>query len=116
MAHDKFFGICENKCLVEIKPENIPGCAEVETYTTTISTSWTGSSAPYTQTVTVTGITSSDTPIVDVILSTTTSTALNQLEAWGCVSKIETETDSITVTCLEDKPTTAIPIQLKVVR
>lgn len=115
MAHDKFFGICENKCLVEIKPENIPGCAEVETYTATISTTWSGS-GPYTQTVTVTGITSSDTPIVDVILSTTTSTALNQLEAWGCVSKIETATDSITVTCLEDKPTTAIPIQLKVVR
>lgn len=92
------------------------GGASTKTYTATISTSWTGSSAPYTQTVTVTGMTSSDTPIVDVVLSSTTSTAKNQLEAWGCVSKIETATDSITVTCLEDKPTTAIPIQLKVVR
>ena len=25
MAHDHFYGICENKCLVEIKAENIPG-------------------------------------------------------------------------------------------
>lgn len=90
--------------------------ATAETYTATLSTTWTGSSAPYTQTVTVTGITSSDTPIVDVVLSTTTSTALNQLEAWGCVSKITTGTNQITVTCLEDKPITAIPIQLKVVR
>lgn len=90
--------------------------ATATTYTATLTTTWTGSSAPYTQTVTITGITSSDTPIVDVILSSTTSTALSQLEAWGCVSKIETATDSITVTCLEDKPITAIPIQLKVVR
>lgn len=115
MAHDKFFGIRENKCLVEIKPENIPGCAEVETYTATISTTWSGS-GPYTQTVDITGITSTDTPIVDLVLDSDTDIALNQLEAWGCVSKIETATDSITVTCLEDKPTTAIPIQLKVVR
>lgn len=92
------------------------GKAITNTYTATLSTSWSGSSAPYTQTVTVSGITSSDTPIVDVVLSTTTSTALSQLEAWGCVSKITTSTNSITATCLEDKPTTAIPIQLKVVR
>lgn len=92
------------------------GGASTETYTATISTSWTGSSAPYTQTITVTGITSTDAPIVDVVLSSTTSTALNQLEAWNCVSKIITGTNQITVTCLEDKPTTAIPIQLKVVR
>lgn len=92
------------------------GKAITKTYTATLSTSWSGSSAPYTQTVTVSGITSSDTPIIDVVLSSTTSTALSQLEAWGCVSKITTSTNSITATCLEDKPITAIPIQLKVVR
>ena len=91
------------------------GGASTETYTATIGTEW-SENAPYTQTVDVTGITSTDTPIVDVVLNSDTDTALNQLEAWGCVSKIETATDSITVTCLEDKPTTAIPIQLKVVR
>lgn len=88
---------------------------KIKIYTATISTSWTGSSAPYTQTITVTGITNADTPIVDVVLSSTTSTALSQQEAWNCVSKIETGTNQITVTCLEDKPTIAIPIQLKVV-
>lgn len=92
------------------------GKASTETYTATLSTSWSGDSAPYTQTVTVSGITSSDTPIVDVVLSTESETALSQLEAWGCVSQITTDTNSITATCLEDKPTTAIPIQLKVVR
>lgn len=88
----------------------------VADYFATISTNWTGISAPYTQTITVTGLTNMDTPIVDVVLSSTTSTALSQLEAWNCVSKIETGTNQITVTCLEDKPTIAIPIQLKVVR
>ena len=57
-----------------------------------------------------------DTPIVDVVLSSTTSMALSQLEAWNCVSNIETGADQITVTCLEDKPTVAILVQIKVVR
>lgn len=91
------------------------GGASTETYTATIGTEW-SENAPYTQTVTITGITGTDNPVVDLVLDSDTDTALNQLEAWGCVSKIETDTDSITVTCLEDKPTTAIPIQLKVVR
>ena len=91
------------------------GGASTETDTATIGTEW-SENAPYTQTVTITGITGTDNPVVDLVLDSDTDTALNQLEAWGCVSKIETETDSITVTCLEDKPTTAIPIQLKVVR
>lgn len=85
-------------------------------YTATLSTSWTGSSAPYSQNVTVTGIKSSDNPIVDVVLSSTTSTAKNQLEAWGCVSRITTSSNQITAYCLEDKPTTSIPIRLRVVR
>jgi hypothetical protein len=88
----------------------------VADYFVTISTNWTGSSAPYTQTITVTGLTNMDTPIVDVVLSSTTSMALSQLEAWNCVSKIETGADQITVTCLEDKPTVAILVQIKVVR
>lgn len=92
------------------------GSASVQNYTATIGTTWTGTSAPYTQTVSVAGITNTDTPIVDVVLSSNTETALAQLEAWGCVSKIETATNSITVTCLEDKPETSIPIVLKVVR
>ena len=98
------------------KLENLENRSASKIYTATLSTNWSGNSAPYTQTVTVTGILSDDSPIVDVVLSSTTSTALSQLEAWGCVSKITTGTDQITVTCLEDKPATAIPIQIKVVR
>lgn len=92
------------------------GASSTKIYTATILSGWTGSSAPYTQTVSVNGITSADTPIVDVILSSDTNTALSQLEAWGCISKISTGTNQITITCLENKPNISIPIQLKVVR
>ena len=85
-------------------------------YTATLSSSSWSSSAPYTQTVSVSGILSTDTPIVDVVLSSTTSTAISQIEAWMSVSKIETANGSITATCFEEKPTINIPIQLKVVR
>lgn len=77
---------------------------------------WTGDAAPYTQTVTVTGITTAMNPLVDVVLSDDTETALAQLEGWGYVSSIVTGAGNITARCLEDKPTVDIEIQLKVVQ
>lgn len=96
-------------------PKGDPG-ATVTTYTATIPMSGWSSTVPYTQVVSVSGILSSDTPIIDVNLSADTNTAITQLDAWACVSKITTSNGSLTVTCLEEKPTTNIPIQLKVVR
>ena len=95
---------------------NKPTIPTTALYTgTLLSSGWT-SSAPYTQTLSIQGILATDVPVVDVVLSSTTSTAISQTEAWSCVSKIETAADSITATCLEEKPTINIPIQLKVVR
>jgi|GEM_PF-1836750 len=86
-------------------------------YTATLlSSGWSGSAAPYTQTVSITGILATDTPIVDVVLDQSTSTAISQIEAWMSVSKIETADGSITATCFEGLPEIDIPIQLKVVR
>lgn len=85
-------------------------------YTGTLLSSGWSSSAPYTQTLSIQGILSTDIPVVDVVLSSTTSTAVSQLEAWSCVSKIETAAGSITATCFEELPAIDIPIQLKVVR
>lgn len=85
-------------------------------YTATLTSSGWSSSAPYTQTVSVSGILSTDTPIADVVLDVVTSTAMTQISAWMCVSKIETSNGSITATCFENKPEINIPIQLKVVR
>lgn len=90
--------------------------ATTNLYTATLLSSGWSSSVPYTQTVSVSGILSTDTPIADVVLDVVTSTAMTQISAWMCVSNIETADDSITATCFETKPEIDIPIQLKVVR
>lgn len=90
--------------------------ATTNLYTATLLSSGWSSSAPYTQTVSVSGILSTDTPIADVVLDVVTSTAMTQISAWMCVSNIETSNGEITATCFENKPEIDIPIQLKVVR
>jgi len=85
-------------------------------YTATLTTTWGGTSAPYTQNITVVGITSSDTPIISPVYSTDNATAILQKEAWNMIGKATTSTNTITFTCFEEKPVTSIPIQIKVVR
>ena len=85
------------------------------TYNATIGTSWSGS-GPYTQTITLDGILSTDNPIVDVVLSDDTESGKSTIEAWSNVSRIVTNDDTITVYCYDSAPIVNIPIQLKVVR
>lgn len=103
---------------LEIKSDaQINGLSEL--YTTTLTAlGWvdTSGNAPFTQTVNIQGILATDTPIIDVVLSQITETAKSQLEAFSCLSKIETTDGSITATCLDTKPTIDIPIKLKVIR
>lgn len=83
-------------------------------YTATLlENGWTNS-APYSQTVNVQGILATDTPIVDIVLSS--SNADEESFSWLYVSKIITSDGSITATCLESKPTIDMQIQLKVIR
>ena len=86
-----------------------------KTWTATITTTWSGS-GPYTQSVTVPGILASDMPHITPVYSSDNDTALSQKEAWACVSKAVTAANSITFACFEDKPATAIPIQIEVIR
>ena len=78
--------------------------------------SWTGDAAPYTQTVTVSGILATDFPHVTPAYSSTLATALAQKEAWSMVSQGVPGAGEITFTCFDDKPATAIPIQIEVMR
>ena len=117
-------GVKVNGTLLEADSQNIVdvivsggGGSSSVTYTAEIGTNWVAAeTGEYTQTVVVNGILATDNPIVDVVLDTAKNTALSQLEAWSLISKIETSNGSITVTCLEEAPTIAIPIQLKVVK
>ena len=83
--------------------------------TTTLNTTWSGSSAPFTKTQAVTGILATDTPVVDVVMSGTYATDEARQEAWGNIYRITTAANSITLYAKE-KPTVSLPIQLKVVR
>lgn len=86
-----------------------------KTWTATITTTWSGS-GPYTQNVSVPGILASDMPHITPVYSSDNATALAEKEAWACVSKAVTAENAITFSCFEDKPATAIPIQIEVIR
>jgi hypothetical protein len=85
-------------------------------YTATIpSASWTGSSAPYSKAVTLTGILSTDEPIIDLVFSGTYATDVTMRENWSKVYRIVTTAN--TITCYADSvPSADISIQLVVVR
>lgn len=85
----------------------------VGTKTAAISTTWTGAAAPYTQTISIAGIVATDRPIISPVYSASNATAIAQKEAWNMISKIETGASALYVTCFEEKPTIAIPIQIK---
>lgn len=65
--------------------------------TVTLGTSWVQDTTNgyYTQTVALSGITSKDNPIVDVVLSGTLENMESQQEEWGKILKIETSTDTL---------------------
>ena len=72
------------------------------------STTWSGSSAPFTQVLTVTGLTATD-----YVMQTLASTAtLAQVEAYGegNIRGTAQGTNSLTLSAFGDKPTIALPI------
>lgn len=71
---DKVYGICENKCRAEVIPKST-------LHTGTIGTAWTGSAAPYTQTITADGLTADD--VIEIFLPGDVSAA--QVEAYNAL-------------------------------
>lgn len=81
-------------------------------YTCSLGTTWTATGAYFTQNVIVTGITATDTPIVDLVASTSDyNTAQKE---WGKVFKITTSANTLTFYATE-ATTVALSIKLKVV-
>lgn len=86
-------------------------------YTATLKAASWSSSAPYRQTVTVSGIKSSDNPIVDINMSAATnSNSADLLGAWMLVGRVATADGKITAYCYEEKPTVDISVNLMVVK
>ena len=71
--------------------------------------------APYTQTVTVTGLAVDGYPILDLIASSDSSTRISENKEWCYISDAETAENSLTVICDKHKPTIALNFVIKVV-
>lgn len=82
-------------------------------YATFLANNW-SSEAPYTQTVTVEGITENHVPIVDISYSEDTSLWQNEGNAFALLSKVETRDGNIIGTCLSNKPEINFTIKLKI--
>jgi len=85
-------------------------------YTATISTSWTGSSAPFTQDLTVTGILATDVPIVDLVPSATYSTAQSQIRDYAKIYKMEVTAANTIKVYATAQTSVALPISLRCIR
>ena len=86
-------------------------------YTATLKASDWGTTIPYTQTVTVSGIKASDNPIVDINMSSATESNNEELmNAWSFVGRIATNDGSITAYCYDEKPEADISINLLAVK
>lgn len=97
-----------------ITVSNIEGA--VSDYTATIPyTSWTGSSAPYSKAVTVSGILSTDTPIIDIVQTGTYATDQTMITNWANIYRAVTSANTITFYSTA-VPSADISIQVKVVR
>ena len=75
------------------------------------ATGW-SSSAPYTQTVNVAGITATTNALADYEHSAVADTEEALAEAWACISYFMQGAGTVTATCLSDKPTTALTLKL----
>ena len=84
-------------------------------YTCTFkATDW-SSSAPYTQTVNVTGITADINPRIDIIVSDGVSLGIKEEAAFACVTRGVTSDGTLTLYCYEEKPTVDMNIMIEVV-
>lgn len=82
--------------------------------TATLTAAGWSASAPYTQSVTVSGLTDTKRAMAYPVYGSNTATNLALKEACGMVSFASRSGGVLTFTCLEDKPTVNIPITVEV--
>ena len=101
---------------LDVLSENIENMATTETFKgTLLANSW-SSSAPFTQTVNIPGLLSSDYPFVDIDLSEVAD-AQSVIEGWNNVGRVTVDSDNAVIGyCYKEKPTVDIPMVFKVVR
>lgn len=104
--------------IIDIRAQqvSVDGTPAVQTFITNIGTSWTGTSAPYTQSITVSGIESNDRPIMDLNLANTAYANVENVSSqYSKIYRAVSGRNKITFYASE-KTTVSIPIVLKVNR
>jgi hypothetical protein len=91
------------------------GKAITLTLTATISTGWTSSGGYYYKQVSVPGMLATDNPVADILPGSDNAANKLYAEAWGKVQSIDTLDGAVKLWCTA-APTTAFPVQFKVVR
>ena len=94
--------------------EIIQTSSDTRTATLTVA-GWTGATAPYTQTVTFLGMTSSVVPEIGVSISSTVETGLEQQKQWSYITRAVSGTDTVTFYCYKTKPTVELTAIIKAV-
>ena len=101
---------------LDVLSENIENIATTETFKGTLLANNWSSSAPFTQTVNIPGLLSSDYPFVDIDLSEVAD-AQSVIEGWNNVGRVTVDSDNTVIGyCYKEKPTIDIPMVFKVVR
>lgn len=85
-------------------------------YTGTSGAEWAGSEAPYTTTVSVSGLLTTDHPILDLKPSADLETAQSQIDAWGNVYRAEVTAANTLTLYSTVKSDIALPVQMLCVR
>lgn len=115
-----------NTALTQTLASYLTSAAAAETYAekgftwtgTLTAAGWSGSAAPYTQTITISGMQATDNPFLGPnYTSTDVDTVKGQEEAFSLIGRIDSGAGTATVYVYEDsKPEIDIPILIKVVR
>lgn len=103
---------------IDAMMSGLGGGASVTQFPVSItSAGWVGSVAPFTNTLSISGILETDSPHVSIVYSDVLDTALLEKAAYSCVDMVKaTAADTIVFTCFEEKPTQNINVSMEVFR
>lgn len=91
---------------------------KMQVYTATFPVAgWVGDTAPYTQTVTVEGLSASHNPMADISLSDddTSDTANAKISAFNLIDRLVTGDNTLVAYCYSDAPEVEITVRLAVI-
>jgi hypothetical protein len=89
----------------------------VKRFSIAVTATWTGAEAPYTQEVSVEGVTSDMVGKFDIVFDAEDDLEdqILQRDAWRLVDRIDSGDGKVTLTCMETEPETAFNLQMEVV-